>query len=74
MARNDRSDNFTRRLRETMGSELEPEFVSPMTGGSEELSEYDEKFPLVDTFRQTNMRSTRRGRGGDDSQRGRDQK
>lgn len=52
----DRSGNFERRLRETMGSELEPEMVTPNTAGSEEL-DYDEKFPLIDQFKQTNMRT-----------------
>jgi hypothetical protein len=53
----ERKDNFERRLKETMGSELDPEMVTPNTAGSEELSEYDSKFPLIDEFRQTNMHS-----------------
>lgn len=55
-----RNGNFERRLRETMDSELEPEMVTPNTGGCEEL-DYNENFPLVDQFRQTNMRPNRRG-------------
>jgi hypothetical protein len=35
----ERKDNFERRLKETMGSELDPEMVTPNTAGSEELSE-----------------------------------
>jgi hypothetical protein len=42
-----------------MDSELDPEMVTPNTAGSEEL-DYDEKFPLVDQFAQTNMRPSRR--------------
>lgn len=52
-------DNLKRRMAETMGSESDPELVTPMTAGSEELSEYNETFPLVRQFRQTNMRSGR---------------
>jgi hypothetical protein len=59
----DRSDNFKRRLAETMESELEPEQITPNTAGAEELP-YDEKFPLVKQFNQTNMKpGGRRGRG-----------
>lgn len=58
----DRTDNFERRLKKTMGSELDPEMITPNTAGSEEL-DYDENFPLIDQFEQTNMRPTvRRGR------------
>ena len=56
----DRSKNFEDRLKETMDSELEPEMVTPNSAGSEEL-DYNEKFPLVDQFGQTNMRPNRRG-------------
>ena len=70
----DRSSNFEDRLKETMDSELEPEQVTPNTAGSEELPEYDEAFPLVNQFRQTNMRGRRgRGRQGNQSGRGKDQ-
>jgi hypothetical protein len=54
----DRSKNFEERLAETTQSELEPEFVSPVTAGAEEL-DYD--FPLIDQFKQTNMRPNNRG-------------
>ena len=67
-----RAGNFERRLRETADSELEPELVSPQTAGAEELSDYEEIFPLPRQFKQTNMKSTR-GRRGSQSGRGRDQ-
>lgn len=67
----DRSDNFERRLRETMDSELEPEMVTPNSAGAEELPSYEENFPLVRQFGQTNMRTNpRRARRGDDDQTG----
>jgi hypothetical protein len=50
----DRSDNFERRLKQTMDSELDPEQITPNTAGSEELP-YDENFTLIDQFKQTNM-------------------
>lgn len=58
-----RNGNFERRLKETMDSELEPELLTPHSAGAEEL---DYEFPLVDQFKQTNMRPNRRGsrRGG----------
>jgi hypothetical protein len=49
-----KDDNFVRRLKETMGSELEPEMVTPQTAGCEE-TEGKEIFPLVSVFNQTNM-------------------
>ena len=52
-----RFDNFEERLKVTLGSELEPEYVSPETAGSEDLPEYIENFPLHKQFRQTNMTS-----------------
>lgn len=55
-----RNGNFERRLRETMDSELEPELVTPTGAGAEEI-DYTEKFPLVEQFKQTNMRPNRRG-------------
>ena len=55
-----RNANFERRLRETMDSELEPEQVTPNTAGAEDLPEYEEVFPLVKEFNQTNMRSPKR--------------
>jgi hypothetical protein len=66
----DASTNFERRLKETMGSELEPEMVTPNTAGAEELPDYVENFPLVDQFNQTNMKSRKRGLVRDDNQRG----
>ena len=54
--------NLAKRMKVTMGSELEPEMITPNTAGQEELSEYDDVFPLTRQFRQTNMRSER-GRG-----------
>jgi hypothetical protein len=56
----DRSNNFEERLHETMDSELDPEIITPNTGGSEEL-DYDDKFPLIRQFRSTNMKPNRRG-------------
>jgi hypothetical protein len=52
--RSDKEDNFIRRLRETMDSELEPEMITPNTAGCEE-TEGREVFPLVNVFNQTNM-------------------
>jgi len=70
----DRSENFERRLRETMDSELEPECYTPHTAGAEELPEYEETFPLTKQFNQSNMHGRRRGsKTGDQSGRGRDQ-
>jgi len=40
-----------------MNSELEPEQITPNTAGAEELTSYEEVFPLVKEFNQTNMRS-----------------
>lgn len=66
----DASANFTRRLRETMDTESDPEMYTPNTAGSEEL-DYDEIFPLVRQMRQTNMRTGRRKvREDDDTQTG----
>ena len=50
----EKNENFIRRLRETMDSELEPEMVTPNTAGCEE-QEGREIFPLVNKFNQTNM-------------------
>jgi len=70
----DRSANFERRLRETMDSELEPEMVTPWSAATEEIPEFEEQFPLVKQFGQTNMHGRRRGsKTGDQSGRGRDQ-
>jgi len=69
----DRSDNFERRLRETMDSELEPEMVTPNTAGEEELPEYTEVFPLTKQFNQTNFSGRRGGPSKSQSGRGRDQ-
>jgi len=67
----DRSDNFTRRLKETIGSELEPEQVTPNTAGSEELPSFDEIFPMIRQFNQTNMNGRKRKvREDDDTQTG----
>lgn len=71
-SKTERGENFERRLRETMDSELEPEQITPNTAGAEELPEYVETFPLVKQFNQTNMKSAR-GRRGSQSGRGRDQ-
>jgi hypothetical protein len=68
----DRSDNFERRLRQTMDSELEPEMVTPNSAACEENPEKEEVIPLVKQFNQTNMRG-RGGRLGNQSGRGRDQ-
>jgi hypothetical protein len=71
--RSDKNDNFIRRLRETMDSELEPEMVTPNTAGCEE-QEGREIFPLVNKFNQTNMLDRpRHGRSGNTSGRGKDQ-
>lgn len=65
-----RIGNFTSRLRTTIDSELEPEQVTPNTAGAEELTEYENVFPLTRQFSQTNMRTpTGRGRTGSDDQR-----
>jgi len=48
-----KDDNFTRRLKETWGSELEPELVTPMTAGAEELPQYEGTFPLTKQFKRT---------------------
>lgn len=53
----DRSDNFARRLKQTMDTESDPEMFTPNTAGAEELTSYEENFPLVEEFNQTNMRS-----------------
>jgi hypothetical protein len=70
--RSDKNDNFIRRLRETMDSELESEMITPNTAGCEE-QEGREIFPLVNKFNQTNMldrphhgrRRSTSGRGSD---------
>ena len=70
-SKTERGENFERRLRETMDSELEPEQITPNTGGSEELPSYDDTFPLIRQFRQTNMNGRRRkSREDDDTQTG----
>lgn len=63
--------NFERRLRTTIDSELEPEQITPNSAGAEELTEYEEVFPLTRQFCQTNMRTPSRGhsRTGSDDQR-----
>jgi hypothetical protein len=61
-SKTERGENFERRLRETMDSELEPEQVTPNTAGAEDLPDYVEKFPLVEQFNQTNMKSPKRFR------------
>ena len=74
MARSDKSENFEKRLRVTMDSELEPEMVTPNTAGCEE-TEGQEIFPLVSFFNQTNMldRPYHGRRHGNTSGRGEDQ-
>lgn len=69
----DRSENFERRLRETMDSELEPEQVTPNSAACEEMPDREEVFPLVKQFNQTNGRGRNSGRMGHQSGRGRDQ-
>ena len=69
-----KDDNFRRRLAETMGSELDPELVTPMSAGFDQGPDHEENFPLVRQFRDTNMGPRRGSRSrNDDSQRGRDQ-
>ena len=64
MARESTFDrNLKARMNVTMDSELEPELVTPMSAGAEELVEYEEIFPLTKQFGQTNMRSPKRGTG-----------
>jgi hypothetical protein len=71
--RSDKNDNFIRRLKETMDSELEPEMVTPDTAGCEE-QEGREVFPLVNEFNQTNMLDRpHHGRRRSTSGRGEDQ-
>lgn len=71
MPRSTFDKNLEQRLKETIDSELEPEFVTPMTAGAEELPEYQGVFPLTRQMNQTNMRNTGRrprsqqGRGKD---------
>lgn len=72
MARNsDKSENFTRRLAETMDTETDSEFYTPMSAGNEELPEYEPTFPLVKNLRQTNM-NAKGGRPRSTSGRGKD--
>ena len=60
--------NLKKRMAETWGSELDPEMVTPMTAGSEELPDQNETFPLIKQFRQSNMgerpQSVNTNRGG----------
>lgn len=66
-----RNGNFEKRLKETMDSENDPEMFTPNSAGSEELPEYDDKFPLVRQFGQTNMNGRKRKtREDDDTQTG----
>ena len=67
-----RDGNFTERLRQTMGTETDPEMYSGNTAGNEEFPEGEECFPLVRTMRQGNMRGSG-GKGESKSGRGRDQ-
>lgn len=66
-------DNLAKRMRQTMGSELEPELVTPETAGSEEFPDGLECLPIENKFKQTNMRGGRITRRGSTSGRGRDQ-
>lgn len=68
----DGSKQFERRLRETMGTESDPEMYSPNTAGTEEFPEGEECFPLVRQMNQGNMRARGGGRRST-SGRGRDQ-
>jgi hypothetical protein len=65
----DRASNFTRRLAETIGTETDPEVVTPQTGGVEELP-YEDVFPLVNQFNQTNMKPGGRRKAGGQTQTG----
>ena len=61
-------DNLAKRMKVTMGSELDPELATPLTAGCEETPDREELFPqFCDPFKQTNMkgkysRNTRRER------------
>ena len=46
-----KEDNFTKRLKQCWGSELDPEFVSPETAGAEELPQYVETMPIEKQFK-----------------------
>lgn len=72
-SKTERGENFVRRLRETLDSELEPEFYTPHTAAYEEMPDREEVFPLVKQFNQTNGRGRNSGRVGHQSGRGRDQ-
>jgi hypothetical protein len=50
-----RASNFERRLKETMNTETDPEMYTGNTAGAEELP-YNEKFPLIDIFNESNMK------------------
>jgi hypothetical protein len=67
-----KDDNFTRRLKETWGSELEPELVSPVTAGAEELPQYEDTFPLTKQFKRTSGTGTMSVNTGFDNKGGRE--
>ena len=48
-------DNLKKRMDECRDSELDPEMVSPMGAGSEELPYQNDAMPLIRQFKQTNM-------------------
>jgi hypothetical protein len=58
MEMDNKASAFEKRLKMNLDhGELEPELVTPMTAGNEELPEYCDTFPMVHTFKQTNMRA-----------------
>jgi hypothetical protein len=53
-----KDDQFTKRLAETMDSELDPELITPMTAGAEELPQYQKTFPLTCQFKRSSGTGT----------------
>ena len=53
-----KDDAFSRRLKECMDSTLDPEMATPMTGGVEELPQYEETFPLTKQFKRSSGTGT----------------
>jgi hypothetical protein len=66
-----RAENFARRLKQTMGTESDPEMVTPQTSTIEELP-YGDIFPIVNNMNQTNMFPGGRRKGGGQRQNGDD--
>lgn len=48
-------DKLAARLRQTMGSELDPELATPMAAGPDEDPQMEEHLPISRQFRDTNM-------------------